>query len=99
LRYFLRELIDCDYAHLPQLAPSEAMFKAYRSTHDWERLQREFTRLLDERKIPDSLDRALFENGPVCLLCSEHRPETCHRSLVAARLTDAWPDVEVRHLM
>ena len=30
LRYFLRALADCDYVHLPQLAPTGEQLSAYR---------------------------------------------------------------------
>jgi uncharacterized protein (DUF488 family) len=100
LPYLLRELAaGCRYEHRLELAPTKAMLKAYRAeAGDWDRYTLQFERLMDERGIPHTLDRADFEDGPCCLLCSEPTPEHCHRRLVAERLAAAWPDVEVIHL-
>lgn len=98
LAYFLRELAGCDYLHLPALAPTDDILKAYREDKDWDRYVQRFERLMDERAVPDSLDRLLFEGRRCCLLCSEAKPERCHRSLVAHRLARAWDGVEIVHL-
>jgi hypothetical protein len=75
------------------------MLKAYRDeAGDWDRYTVQFEQLLDERGIPHTLERADFEDGPCCLLCSEATPEHCHRRLVAERLATAWHGVEVVHL-
>lgn len=99
LPYFLHRLADrCDYVYLPELAPSRDMLGEYRADPDWERYVVRFEALLDERAIPDSLDRTLFEGRTPCLLCSEDAPYHCHRRLVAERLAADWPGVEVVHL-
>ncbi len=100
LPYLLRALeAGCAYQHLPELAPTKAILKDYRDGDgDWARYTVRFEQLMDERGIPHTLDRADFEAGPVCLLCSEAAPEQCHRRLVAERLAAAWRDVEIVHL-
>lgn len=99
LPYFLRALADgCSYQHLPALAPTKEILKDYRADGDWERYAERFQQLMDGRGIPHTLVRADFEDGPVCLLCSEATPEQCHRRLVAERLAAAWPGVEIIHL-
>ena len=35
LRYSLANLFDCDYRHLPELAPSDEILSEYRKDHDW----------------------------------------------------------------
>ncbi len=97
LRYFLRRLNGCDYRHLPQLTPSEGMLKAYHAHPDWQAYEVEFNRLMDERGVPEILDRTLFEDYTCCLLCSEPTPERCHRRLVAGRLAAAW-GAQIAHL-
>jgi uncharacterized protein (DUF488 family) len=99
LAYFLRELIDCEYHHLDFLAPSEDILKTYRQDKDWDRYERRFEALMDERDVLDRLDPALFIEGTCCFLCSEDTPDQCHRRLVAERLARSWPDVEVVHLV
>jgi len=99
LPYFLRELAaGCMYVHMPELAPTKEILKDYHDDHDWSRYAHRFERLMDERNIPAQLDRAMFEQAPCCLLCSEATPEQCHRRLVAERLTIHWPGIEVIHL-
>jgi uncharacterized protein (DUF488 family) len=99
LAWFLRRLNDCDYVHLPQLAPSEELLNDYRKDHDWQSYIPRFEALMDERDIPNALDRASFAAQASCLLCSEATPEQCHRRLVAERLARSWPEVEVIHLV
>ena len=98
LRYFLEALIECSYVHLPQLSPTDEILKAIAANHDWSKYEADFEALMDARRIPDALDRELFEDGVCCLLCSEASPEKCHRRLVAERLQRAWEDVEIIHL-
>jgi uncharacterized protein (DUF488 family) len=99
LSYFLEQLADgCQYRHMPELAPTKEILDGYRADHNWPNYATQFEALLDERNIPQSLDRTLFEQYDCCLLCSEATPEKCHRRLVAERLAAAWPNVEVIHL-
>jgi uncharacterized protein (DUF488 family) len=53
---------------------------------------------MDERGIPDNLDRTKFESFSCCFLCSEASPEKCHRRLVAERIKEHWVDIEILHL-
>jgi uncharacterized protein (DUF488 family) len=99
LPYFLCELADgCEYLHMPALAPTQEILKDYRADGDWPRYVTRFEQLMDERDIPNALNRADFEAQPSCLLCSEATPEQCHRRLVAERLVARWPEVEIIHL-
>ena len=99
LAYFLERLSGIEYHHLLDLAPTDEILKSYRKTKDWGTYVAAFEQLMDDRGVPDSLDRALFDPGPACLLCSEEKPTHCHRRLVAERIAQHWPDVEVRHLV
>ena len=99
LPYFLRRLAaGCRYVHVPDLAPTKEILSAYRSDSDWATYEARFLALMDERRIPETLVAAEFEDSVACLLCSEPLPERCHRRLVAERLAAHWPGVEVIHL-
>ena len=99
LPYFLDHLAGhCSYVHLPELAPSAEILTAYRTTKDWSNYVAQFQALMDERSIPDILERLSFEKLASCLLCSEATPKQCHRRLVAERLAERWPEVEIVHL-
>ena len=99
LPYFLQHLAEgCQYIHMPDLAPTVEIMEAYREGKDWQLYAQRFTALMDERHIPEALNRHGFEALTSCLLCSEASPDHCHRSLVARRLAASWPDVEIIHL-
>jgi len=96
--YFLREICDCAYLHLPVLAPTRELLAGYRQkTLSWETYEKSFRDLLCAGAVEHKLDRSLFE-VPVALLCSEAEATFCHRRLVAEYLQERWPDVTVRHL-
>jgi uncharacterized protein (DUF488 family) len=97
--YFLTHLADCEYHHFPTLAPSDDVLSGYRKDHDWSRYVTGFEALMEERKIPSSLNPRFFAEKACCLLCSEATPEQCHRRLVAERLARAWPDTTIIHIL
>jgi uncharacterized protein (DUF488 family) len=98
LPFFLRELAGADYVHLPILAPEDDILKEYRSTKDWGRYEQRFEQLMNQRGIPDVLDKQLFHDHVCCLLCSEAKPIRCHRRLVAERMSLVWGNVDLVHL-
>jgi uncharacterized protein (DUF488 family) len=99
LPYFLDRLAGgCTYIHLPELAPSEEILNAFRESRDWSVYETQFQALMDQRSIPDILERSSFEILASCLLCSEASPMQCHRRLVAERLAEHWLDVDIMHL-
>ena len=95
LEYFLREIAGIEYVHLPILAPTEEMMKRYRAGKgSWAAYAKQFTKLITSRQIEQHVSPELLDGA--CLLCSEDKPEQCHRSLVAEYLRAAWKDVEMR---
>ena len=97
LAWFLRQIGDIDYEHVPALAPTKALLAAYRKSEiDWPAYEERFLDLMRERRIEETLDPKLLEEG--CLLCSEDQPHHCHRRLVAEYLRDRWGDIDVAHL-
>jgi uncharacterized protein (DUF488 family) len=99
LSYFLERLSGIGYHHVAELAPTDDILHTYRKDKSWDTYVDRFERLMDDRSIPVSLDRTIFEHGPACLLCSEDKPDRCHRRLVAERLARTWGDIEIRHLV
>jgi uncharacterized protein (DUF488 family) len=97
LEYFLRVILGIEYVHLPELAPTEDMLRAYRAQRArWPAYERQFRALLEERRVEETLPRTLFTRA--CLLCSEPEPDHCHRLLVVEHLARHWPGVEARHI-
>lgn len=97
LAWFLRELCEMDYIHLPQLAPTGEMLDAYRKEHkSWEVYEREFLALMEERRLAKTDIQSAVDNS--VLLCSEDTAEHCHRRLVVEHLQRHWDGVEIKHL-
>ena len=98
LEYLLDKVCRMSYVHLPQLAPTRAMLDAYRKDHrNWETYERQFLELIEERGIQSLGIESVLSNG--CLLCSEGKPDRCHRRLVAEYLQKHWSDLEIIHLL
>jgi uncharacterized protein (DUF488 family) len=97
LRYFLKAICGIDYVHLPELAPTQEIMDNFKKRKgDWSVYERAFQALLKERRPEETLSRDLLDQA--CLLCSEDKPDHCHRRLVAEHLADTWGNMEIRHL-
>jgi uncharacterized protein (DUF488 family) len=97
LAYFLREICQMDYVHLPALAPTQEMLDQYRKQHgDWNTYELQFLELMKQRRIEETIPKEAVADG--CLLCSEDKPHHCHRRLVGEYLKQHWGDVDVSHL-
>lgn len=97
LQYFLKTIRDIDYKHLPELAPTKDILEEYRKNKgDWSVYENRFLALLSERKPEERISRAMLDHG--CLLCSEDKPENCHRRLVAEYFRKKLGDVEIVHI-
>ena len=97
LSYFLKELCNVDYVHLPELAPTKEILDEFKKNGGkWEVYEERFIALLTDRRVEETLSQNLIDGS--CLLCSEATPEYCHRRLVAEYLADKWSDVEITHL-
>lgn len=98
LAYFVEEILKIDYIHLPLLAPTQDILTAYKTQKgDWRVYEKAFLKLMEERRIASAIDRETLDRG--CLLCSEDRPDHCHRRLVAEYLREQWGEVEIVHLV
>lgn len=97
LSFFLREICDADYVHLPMLAPTKEMLDEYKKGGgDWDLYERRFVDLMETRSIEDHVPPDLLDDG--CLLCSEDKPHHCHRRLVAEYLNARWGGIDIEHL-
>jgi uncharacterized protein (DUF488 family) len=98
LRFFSKAVCNIEYLHLPDLAPTDEMPARYKKQKgDWDLYERQFLDLMSARKIEAALVRDTLHGG--CLLCSEEKPEHCHRRLVAEYLQQRWGDVEIEHIL
>ena len=102
LEFFLKKIAKIAYVHEPLLAPTVELRKRYQESKDWAAYEKEYLRLLKERRVPRALGTSSWPKN-IALLCSEPGPEKCHRRLAAELLALNWraagDDVEVRHLV
>jgi len=97
LKYFTRVICDIEYIHLPLLAPSQDVLDEYKKKgQNWALYERNFLDLMSQRRIEEIISRETMDAG--CLLCSEEKPDRCHRRLVAEYLKSRWADIEIQHL-
>ena len=97
LRYFTKAICGIDYVHVPELAPTQDILDAYKKQNgDWDVYEQKFLDLIRKRRIEETTSRELLDGG--CLLCSEEKPQHCHRHLVAEYLKEKWDNVEIEHI-
>ena len=98
LRYFLKTICSIDYKYLPELAPTKEIMDAYKKDKgDWSLYEKRFLTLLSNRRIEERLSKDILDGG--CLLCSEDKPDRCHRRLVAEYLNAKWGNIEITHIL
>lgn len=97
LTFFLKELCECDYRHIPLLAPTKDILDRYKNKKmSWTDYESQFDKLMKERKIETLVTREELDGA--CLLCSEPTAEKCHRRLVAEYLKKKLGEIEIKHL-
>jgi len=98
LQYFLKTICEIDYIHKLELAPNENILDEYkRNKGNWKIYEKEFLKLMKQRKIEELITRELIDQS--CLLCSEDKPDKCHRRLVAEYLNNKFGNIEIIHLL
>lgn len=98
LRYFLRAICGIEYEHMADLAPTQAMLDDYKKRKgDWQTYEEQFLQLIQSRRIEELISREKLDHA--CLLCSEDRPNHCHRRLVAEYLQRAVGGIEIQHIV
>ncbi len=97
LKYFLRVIVNIDYIHLVELAPSEEIFiKNKNKKYTKKEFEKVFRKELEKRKIKELLTREDLESG--CLLCSEKDAKDCHRRIVAKYLQELYGNIEIEDI-
>ncbi len=96
LQFFLETICNIPYHHIPDLAPTKEILDQFKKNKgSWEEYENAFLQLLANRHVED-IDKDLVDGA--CLLCSEDKPNRCHRRLVAEYLSSKWGNVEIAHL-
>ncbi|MEH1957419.1 DUF488 domain-containing protein [Nostoc sp.] len=97
LEYFL-SLIEVKYEHWTNFAPTKELRDKYHTTREWEEYECSYRSLIKSRKALKHLNKTLLKNQRICLLCSEHTPEKCHRRIASEMLADMIDGMEIVHL-
>ncbi len=97
LCYFLKAISGIKYVHIPELAPTKEILDEYRKNKgNWTVYEHQFMELLKTREVEKKLYHEMTDGD--CLLCSEDKPDFCHRRIVAEYLKETWENTEIRHL-
>ena len=98
LKFFLRELCQADYIHAIDLAPTKDILDGYKDKSiAWDEYSKKFIDLLTSRKAEYVLSKEQLEQS--CFLCSESKPDHCHRRLVVEYLMEhSGFQIKVKHL-
>lgn len=84
IEFFLKELCSINYINDIKFAPTDQILKDYKSKKIiWNEYVIQFNRLMEVIKIKDYIKEEYRSYDNICLLCSEEKPNKCHRSLVA----------------
>lgn len=82
LKYFLKEICNIQYLHMPELSPTKEILDNFKKNIiSWTDYEEKFLNLYQTRPIEKLLKNISLDHA--CLLCSEATPEKCHRRLVA----------------
>ena len=99
LVYFLDRLIGIGYSHEQMLTPTDKDLKEYRNkVISWNTYVERYISKLNGADLPKNLNLSEWGSKPA-LLCSETKPDFCHRRLAADYLEATFPIVRsVIHL-
>jgi uncharacterized protein YeaO (DUF488 family) len=90
-------MANIEYIYMPIFAPTKDLLRKYQQKQvGWKEYEEEYKRILDDRKVLDSLDYSIFDNA--VLLCSESTAECCHRRLLAEYLAANNKEIKIIHI-
>lgn len=98
LKYFLK-LHGIEYEHNMMLAPTEELRKLYNDKKlkmTFADYTIRFNKILEYRGCIAELQNKDLDK--VCYLCSEDKPDECHRSLVVNGIKGSNSDIQIIHL-
>lgn len=96
---YILELVGIEYEHRTDLAPTESLLKDYKQKRvTWDEYEQVFLHNLAKRNAWGKKTLFSDDHQAVCLLCSEDKPQYCHRRLVAEDYCKHFPNVQIKHL-
>jgi uncharacterized protein (DUF488 family) len=99
LQYILENFLDIKYVHDLSLAPTPDILNDFKKKKiTWEDYKIRYDNLLKKREVQNRINEILGLGTTICFLCSEHRPEHCHRSILVDFIKQYSGEIEVNHL-
>jgi uncharacterized protein (DUF488 family) len=92
---FILKQFGIEYISVKSLAPDKALLDKYQKDKNWKEYEANFKALMNARNAKDTLNNLQLDKKTSCFLCSEDKPEKCHRRLVAEMLDKNF---EIVHL-
>lgn len=100
IKYFLKKIADIEYISDSMFAPSADLLSAYREKKiRWEDYTERFNQIMEMRGIIDYIETKYEDLNDYCLLCSEDKPDKCHRRLLAEMICESFGGYELKHLI
>lgn len=88
IEYFLDTICNIQYVSDVNFAPEDWVLKEYKAKNlTWDKYVSHFNDIMEKRNILQYIKDKYrgVEEKKICLLCSEEKPDNCHRFLVAQR--------------
>jgi len=92
---FILKQFGIEYVSAKSLAPDKPLLDKYQKDKNWEEYEAGFKALMKLRNAKEMLNNLQLDKKISCFLCSEDKPEKCHRRLVAEMVVN---DFEIVHL-
>jgi uncharacterized protein (DUF488 family) len=97
LEFFLDKIANIKYIHYIDFAPSENLLQNYqKKIISWQNYESEYLENITKKVNWKNFDSKILENA--CLLCSESKPNFCHRRILAEFLSNKYKNFEIMHL-
>ncbi len=87
---FILKLVGIEYISVKNLAPDKTLLDKYHENKDWDEYEVNFKALMETRNAKKTLNELQLDKKISCFLCSEDKPEKCHRRLVAEMLDKSF---------
>lgn len=99
LKYFLKNICNCEYQHCIEFAPTKEILDNYKKGKiDWKQYVEQFIPLMKKRNAVELFYKRFERYNNVCLLCSEPTPVQCHRRLLAELIAQTDSNVTLKHI-
>ena len=97
LEYFLEKMCNIKYIYKPDFAPTQEILDNYKKkVIPWPEYEKKYLEILSQRNIKEKITPE--ELNMSCLLCSESKPDFCHRRLLAEYFKRIYKEIEIKHI-